>query len=143
MYSASKMGFTHLWIFLLYIRLVNPPRLGGLTKFFSYLNSLFNYRDNDIVTTTENLAVVIYEGILSHLPKETILHEIKVYETDKNIVVFRGDYEWTFTTKVHLIMIWFFDICFVKYIFEIDIYNWYDRISLFHLISYQTKWYIR
>ncbi|KAG0286530.1 hypothetical protein BGZ96_009369 [Linnemannia gamsii] len=44
-------------------------------------------------STTENLAVFLWESIKEHLPhSETYeLHELKVYETDKNIVVYRGE----------------------------------------------------
>ncbi|KAG0373325.1 hypothetical protein BGX24_011842 [Mortierella sp. AD032] len=44
-------------------------------------------------STTENLAVFLWESINKHLPhSETYeLHELKVYETDKNIVVYRGE----------------------------------------------------
>ncbi|KAF8945474.1 hypothetical protein BGZ47_002538 [Haplosporangium gracile] len=44
-------------------------------------------------STTENLAVFLWESIKKHLPpSETYeLHELKVYETDKNIVVYRGE----------------------------------------------------
>ncbi|KAG7157695.1 6-pyruvoyl tetrahydrobiopterin synthase-like [Homarus americanus] len=51
------------------------------------------FRDSNLVSTTENVAVVIFEGIKNHLPDHVDLHEIKVHETEKNIVVFRGDYE--------------------------------------------------
>ncbi|KAF9932739.1 hypothetical protein FBU30_007389 [Linnemannia zychae] len=44
-------------------------------------------------STTENLAVFLWESIKQHLPRsETYeLHELKVYETDKNVVVYRGE----------------------------------------------------
>ncbi|KAF9111662.1 hypothetical protein BGX27_004603 [Mortierella sp. AM989] len=44
-------------------------------------------------STTENLAVFLWESIILHLPRsETYaLHEIKLYETDKNVVVYRGE----------------------------------------------------
>ncbi|KAF9358594.1 hypothetical protein BGX26_001358 [Mortierella sp. AD094] len=44
-------------------------------------------------STTENLAVFLWENINLHLPpSETYsLHEIKLYETDKNVVIYRGE----------------------------------------------------
>ncbi|KAF9963697.1 hypothetical protein BGZ65_000712 [Modicella reniformis] len=44
-------------------------------------------------STTENLAVFLWENIKQHLPlsKTYELHEIKLYETDKNVVTYRGE----------------------------------------------------
>ncbi|KAF9364068.1 hypothetical protein BGX34_002617 [Mortierella sp. NVP85] len=44
-------------------------------------------------STTENLAVFLWENIKEHLPPSTTydLYEIKLYETDKNVVVYRGE----------------------------------------------------
>ncbi|XP_042590822.1 6-pyruvoyl tetrahydrobiopterin synthase [Cyprinus carpio] len=44
----------------------------------------------DVVSTTENLAVFIWESMVKLLPPDS-LYEIKIYETDKNIVVYRGE----------------------------------------------------
>nr|UZC79459.1 6-pyruvoyl-tetrahydropterin synthase [Cyprinus carpio 'koi'] len=44
----------------------------------------------DVVSTTENLAVFIWESMVKLLPPDS-LHEIKIYETDRNIVVYRGE----------------------------------------------------
>lgn len=46
-----------------------------------------------VSSTTENLAVFLWESIKKHLPPSDAyeLHELKVYETDKNIVVYRGE----------------------------------------------------
>ncbi|KAL7643634.1 UNVERIFIED_CONTAM: hypothetical protein RMT77_005617 [Armadillidium vulgare] len=49
------------------------------------------FRDNKIVTTTENVAVFIYESVKNRLPDGLSLYEIKLHETDKNVVVFRGE----------------------------------------------------
>ncbi|XP_060107102.1 6-pyruvoyl tetrahydrobiopterin synthase-like [Heteronotia binoei] len=43
-----------------------------------------------VVSTTENVAVFIWENLQKHLPKGT-LYKVKVYETDKNIVVYKGE----------------------------------------------------
>ncbi|KAF9206677.1 hypothetical protein BGZ59_011549 [Podila verticillata] len=44
-------------------------------------------------STTENLAVFLWENITKHLPlsEHYHLYEIKLHETDKNIVVYRGE----------------------------------------------------
>ncbi|XP_059388941.1 6-pyruvoyl tetrahydrobiopterin synthase [Carassius carassius] len=44
----------------------------------------------DVVSTTENLAVFIWESMVKLLPPDS-LYEIKIYETDKNIVFYRGE----------------------------------------------------
>ena len=46
-----------------------------------------------VFSTTENVAVFIWESIAPML-KTAQLHEVKVHETEKNIVVFRGEYSW-------------------------------------------------
>mgnify|MGYP003507263320 CR=1 FL=1 len=43
-----------------------------------------------VPSTTENLAVFIYDSLKKALPKPELLYEIKLYETDKNSVVYRG-----------------------------------------------------
>jgi 6-pyruvoyltetrahydropterin/6-carboxytetrahydropterin synthase len=48
----------------------------------------------NLVSTTENLAVFIWEELFSSLKqqyKNVQLYEIKLYETEKNIVVYRGE----------------------------------------------------
>ena len=45
----------------------------------------------NVVSTTENVAIYIFNAINSELPGEIILHEIKIWETEKNIVIYRGD----------------------------------------------------
>lgn len=44
----------------------------------------------DVVSTTENLSVFIWNSMVKLLPPDS-LYEIKIYETDKNIVVYRGE----------------------------------------------------
>ena len=46
----------------------------------------------DIVSTTENVAIYIFSGVKSELPKQAVLHEVKIWETEKNIVVYRGEW---------------------------------------------------
>ncbi|XP_014468230.1 PREDICTED: 6-pyruvoyl tetrahydrobiopterin synthase [Dinoponera quadriceps] len=45
----------------------------------------------NMVSTTENVAIYIFEEIRKHMPKPELLYEIKVHETDKNIVFYRGE----------------------------------------------------
>ncbi|KAG8008929.1 6-pyruvoyl tetrahydrobiopterin synthase [Nibea albiflora] len=44
----------------------------------------------DVVSTTENLAVYIWDNMVKVLPPN-VLYEIKIHETDKNIVIYRGE----------------------------------------------------
>lgn len=43
-----------------------------------------------IPSTTENVAVFIWDSLKSKLPKPELLFEVKLYETDKNFVSYRG-----------------------------------------------------
>lgn len=51
------------------------------------------FRDTDLVSTTENLAVAIFDIVSPQLPKHVSLHCIKLHETDKNVVEYRGERE--------------------------------------------------
>lgn len=42
-------------------------------------------------SSAENIAVFIWESLVKLLPNAS-LHEIKLHETDKNIVYFKGEY---------------------------------------------------
>ncbi|NXL52484.1 PTPS synthase, partial [Podilymbus podiceps] len=44
----------------------------------------------EVVSTTENVAVFIWENLKKLLPMGT-LYKVKVYETDQNIVVYKGE----------------------------------------------------
>ncbi|XP_044035060.1 6-pyruvoyl tetrahydrobiopterin synthase [Siniperca chuatsi] len=44
----------------------------------------------DVVSTTENVAVYIWDNMVKVLPPN-LLYEIKIHESDKNIVVYRGE----------------------------------------------------
>lgn len=46
----------------------------------------------NVVSTTENVAVYIWNHLRELLPSPNLLYEVKIYETDKNIVVFRGEF---------------------------------------------------
>ncbi|XP_075889851.1 6-pyruvoyl tetrahydrobiopterin synthase isoform X2 [Nelusetta ayraudi] len=43
----------------------------------------------NVVSTTENVAVYIWDNMAKVLPPN-LLYEIKIHETDKNIVIYRG-----------------------------------------------------
>ncbi|XP_067432314.1 6-pyruvoyl tetrahydrobiopterin synthase isoform X1 [Thunnus thynnus] len=43
-----------------------------------------------VVSTTENVAVYIWDNMVKALPPN-LLYEIKIYETDKNVVIYRGE----------------------------------------------------
>uniref|UniRef100_A0A452TW11 6-pyruvoyl tetrahydrobiopterin synthase n=2 Tax=Ursus TaxID=9639 RepID=A0A452TW11_URSMA len=44
----------------------------------------------DVVSMTENVAVYIWENLQKFLPLR-VLYKVKVYETDNNIVVYKGE----------------------------------------------------
>lgn len=41
-------------------------------------------------STTENVAVYIYDHLKTRLPSPELLYEVKIQETDKNSVIYRG-----------------------------------------------------
>lgn len=45
----------------------------------------------EAVSTTENLAVFIWKQLQLLMPEQSILYEVKIYETDKNTVIYRGE----------------------------------------------------
>jgi len=45
----------------------------------------------DRVSTAENIAVFIWKSVSTGLPKQATLHQIKLWETEKNIVVYKGE----------------------------------------------------
>lgn len=46
---------------------------------------------NKTVSTTENLAMFIWIEVKKHLADPSLLYEIKIWETENNIVVYRGE----------------------------------------------------
>lgn len=64
-----------------------------VSVFLTHSFTIFFFRDSSLVSTSENIAAVIFEGIKNHLPDHVAMHEITLHETDKNKVVYRGDYE--------------------------------------------------
>ena len=45
----------------------------------------------NIVSTTENVAIFIWDQLERLLPNPSILYEVKIHETDKNVVYYRGE----------------------------------------------------
>ncbi|XP_057335883.1 6-pyruvoyl tetrahydrobiopterin synthase [Microplitis mediator] len=45
----------------------------------------------NVVSTTENLSVYIFNELKKLMPDPSLLYEVKIYETDKNIVIYRGE----------------------------------------------------
>lgn len=45
----------------------------------------------DKVSTTENVALFIWNNLKAILPNPEMLYEVKIFETEKNIVVYRGE----------------------------------------------------
>jgi len=44
----------------------------------------------DVVSTTENLAIFIWNSLLPRIPSG-LLYEVKIYETENNIMIYRGE----------------------------------------------------
>lgn len=45
----------------------------------------------NVVSTTENLAVYVFDELKKLLPDPSLMYEVKIHETDKNIVIYRGE----------------------------------------------------
>ena len=45
----------------------------------------------NVVSTSENVAIYIFDEVKKLLPKPELMYEVKLYETDKNIVTYRGE----------------------------------------------------
>lgn len=41
-------------------------------------------------STTENVAVFIWQNLIKRMHRPDMLYEVKIHETDKNSVIFRG-----------------------------------------------------
>lgn len=48
------------------------------------------FRDHNVVSTAENICIFIWEQLVSKLPRK-LLYEVKLWETDKNVVTYRGE----------------------------------------------------
>ena len=74
----------------------------NLTDLKEYMKSILEQIDHknldldvsyfkNVVSTTENLAIFIWNELLkTELPKE-LLYEVKINETENNSVIYRGD----------------------------------------------------
>jgi len=49
------------------------------------------FSQGKIVSTAENIAVFIWKQVEGRLPEGAVLHKIKLWETEKNIVVYKGE----------------------------------------------------
>jgi len=45
----------------------------------------------NVVSTTENVAIFIWNSLKVEFEDPSILYEVKIYETDKNIIIYRGE----------------------------------------------------
>jgi len=43
------------------------------------------------VSTTENVAIFVWNTLVDHIPQPAKLTEVKLWETEKNIVIYRGE----------------------------------------------------
>nr|CAG4639648.1 EOG090X0HIM [Daphnia magna] len=46
-----------------------------------------------LVSTTENVAVFIWDSLSAHMANPSLLYEVKIFETEKNIMIYRGERE--------------------------------------------------
>lgn len=78
----------------------NTGMVINLTELKKHMNTVITSLDHKhldkdveyfktIVSTTENVAVYIYDGLNALLP-EGLLYEVKIHETDNNVVHYRG-----------------------------------------------------
>ncbi|KAH0945018.1 hypothetical protein HN011_005492 [Eciton burchellii] len=44
------------------------------------------------VSTTENIAVYVFKELQKYMSKPELLYEVKIHETDKNVMCFKGEY---------------------------------------------------
>ena len=48
------------------------------------------FSESDRVSTTENLAVFCWNQLVEQIPRPAVLHQVKIWETEKNIVTYTG-----------------------------------------------------
>jgi 6-pyruvoyltetrahydropterin/6-carboxytetrahydropterin synthase len=65
-------------------KIVNWPVRFETEYLFFFISNLLQ------PSTTENLAVYIWANLKLKMPKPELLFEVKIYETDKNSVIYRG-----------------------------------------------------
>lgn len=67
-----------------------PPQI-NCVQFLQVIDTgLFTLVTSPFFSTTENVAVYIWDNMVKLLPPN-LLYEIKIHETEKNIVVYRGE----------------------------------------------------
>ena len=49
------------------------------------------FSEKGVVSTTENIAVYVWHNVHCLLPQDVTLHEVKIWETEKNIVTYKGE----------------------------------------------------
>ena len=49
------------------------------------------FKDSGLVSTTENLAVFCWRQLEGSIPRPALLHQVKIWETEKNIVTYNGE----------------------------------------------------
>lgn len=60
--------------------------------FFYYINHYLFYFIISGISTTENIAVFIWDNVKAKLPKGDFdLYEVKIHETKNNVVTYRGE----------------------------------------------------
>lgn len=47
----------------------------------------------NVVSTTENVAIYVFDELKKIMPDPDLLYEVKIHETDRNIVLYRGERE--------------------------------------------------
>lgn len=45
----------------------------------------------NVISTTENVAVYVFNELKKIMPNSDLLYEVKIFETDKNVVIYRGE----------------------------------------------------
>ena len=48
------------------------------------------FSESSRVSTTENLAVFCWKQLVDQIPDPAVLHQVKIWETEKNIVTYSG-----------------------------------------------------
>jgi len=84
----------------------------------------------ETVSTTENVAIYIFEELKKHMSNPELLYEVKVHETDKNVMCFRGEYVWwkcifSLIRSLNCTDLFIFDIHFI---FLLHLYNTITRL---------------
>lgn len=45
----------------------------------------------NVISTTENVAIYVFNELKKIMPNSDLLYEVKIFETDKNVVIYRGE----------------------------------------------------